>query len=53
MGKQIKIIDSPFNPNLEVIEDLIIKLHVPYSENSVIVQINPSIDDYKKEARSA
>ena len=50
MGKKVKIVNSPFNPNLETAEGLVIKLHVPYSDTSVTVQVNPSIDDYKEAA---
>ena len=50
MGKQFKIIASPFKPNMEVAEGLVINLHVPYSDTSVTVQVNPSIDDYKESA---
>ena len=39
MEKLIKIISSPFNPNMEVAGDLSIHLHVPYSENEVTVKI--------------
>jgi len=48
MGKQIRIVASPFNPNMEIAEGLVINLHVPYSDTSVTVQVNPSIDDYKE-----
>jgi hypothetical protein len=44
----VKIIQSPFHPNLEVAGDLIIKLHVPCSENNVTVKINPNLVDYKE-----
>ena len=50
MGTQVKIVNSPFNPNLEIAEGLVIKLHAPYSEDSVTVQVNPNIVDYKEEA---
>ena len=44
----IKIIASPFHPNLEIAGDLIIKLHVPYSDEDVTVKINPNIVDDKE-----
>ena len=37
MSKLIKIIQSPFNSPLEVIDDIVIKLHVPYSEKNVTI----------------
>jgi len=48
VGKQVKIIASPFNSDLEIAEGLVIKLHVPYSDTSVTVQVNPSIDHYEE-----
>lgn len=48
MEKLIKIISSPFNPNMEVAGDLSIHLHVPYSENEVTVKINSGLQDYKE-----
>ena len=50
MNKLIKIVQSPFNPALEVVEDIVIKLHFPYSESSVTVQINPNTQHYKENA---
>ena len=50
MSKLIKIIQSPFNPALEVVEDIVIQLHVPYSNKSVTVQVNPNIQDYQENA---
>lgn len=50
MSKLIKIVQSPFTPALEVAEDLVIKLHVPYSDSSVTIQVNPNIQDYQENA---
>ncbi len=50
MSRLIKIVQSPFNSPLEVAEDLVIKLHVPYSDTSVTVQVNPNIQDYREMA---
>ena len=46
MEKQIKIINSPYTSPLEVAGNIIIKLHVPYSDSEVTVKINPSIQEY-------
>jgi len=46
MEKLIKIISSPFNPAIEVVGNIVIKLHVPYSEKDVTVQINSNVQDY-------
>ncbi len=48
MSKNIKIVASPFSPNLEVAFDMVIKLHVPYSEDEVTVQVSPNIQDYQE-----
>lgn len=50
MSKSIKIVQSPYGPTLEVVEDIVIKLHVPYSDTSVTVQVNPNIQDYREKA---
>jgi hypothetical protein len=50
MSKLVKIVQSPFEPELEVVEDIVIQLHVPYSDKSVTVQVNPNILDYQENA---
>ena len=45
----IKLIASPFNSSLEVAGDLVISLHVPYSDDMVTIKINPNIVGYKEE----
>jgi len=44
----VKIINSPFHPNIEVAGDLVIKLHVPYSDENVTVKINPNLVAYNE-----
>lgn len=51
--KRVRIKNSPFTSNLEVVEDLVLKLHIPYSEKDVTIQINPNIQDYKESADKA
>jgi hypothetical protein len=46
--KRIRIKCSPFTSNLEVADDIVLKLHVPYSDSEVTIQINPNIQDYKE-----
>ncbi|HOW35990.1 MAG TPA: hypothetical protein PL155_06225 [Candidatus Omnitrophota bacterium] len=46
--KRVRIKCSPFTSNLEVDDDLVLKLHVPYSDKEVTIQINPNIQDYKE-----
>jgi hypothetical protein len=48
MNKVIRISNSPFTINLEVFEDIVIKLHVPYSDKSVTVMVNPNIQEYQE-----
>lgn len=50
MSKLIKIVQSPFNSAIEVVEDIVIKLQAPYSDTSVTVQVNPNIQDYREKA---
>jgi hypothetical protein len=50
MSQLIKIVQSPFNPPSEVVEDIIIQLHVPYSDENVTVQVNPNTQDYQENA---
>lgn len=50
MTKLVRIKNSPFTSNLEVVDKLVIKLHAPYSEKDVTVQLNPNIQDYREKA---
>lgn len=50
MAKLVRIVNSPFTSNIEVVGDLVIKLHVPYSDKDVTVQLNPNIQDYQEKA---
>jgi phage-related protein len=46
MSKTVRLICSPVDSNLEVVEGLVIKLHIPYSNEEVTVKVNPNITDY-------
>jgi hypothetical protein len=50
MEKLVKLSVSPFTPSLEVVDKIVMKVHVPYSQDSVTIQINPNIQDYKDQA---
>jgi hypothetical protein len=50
MVKLVRIKNSPFTSNLEVVDKLVIKLHAPYSEKDVTVQLNPNIQNYREKA---
>jgi hypothetical protein len=41
-----KACELAIQPPVEIAGDLAIKLHVPYSESTVAIQVSPSIDDY-------
>jgi hypothetical protein len=47
MKKQVKIILSPFNPGLDVVENFVIKVDAPYSDHSVTIQVCPNIQEYR------
>src|SRR5262245_20634081 len=49
MQKHIKLLHSPFEPSIEIVEDVVIKLSSPCSLNEVTVQINPNIIEYQEE----
>jgi len=44
--KEVKISLNPFSSNLEVVENFVMMSHVPYSDSSVVVKIDPNIQDY-------
>ena len=46
--KRVRIKCSPFSSNLEVADDIVLKLHVPYSDKEVTIQVNHNIQDYKE-----
>lgn len=50
MEKLVKLTMSPFSPSLEVVDKIVMKVHVPYSEQEVTIQFNPNIQDYKEQA---
>ena len=50
MAKLVRVSNSPFTSNLEVIDKLVIKLRSPYSEKDVTIQLNPNIQDYQEKA---
>jgi len=46
MEKLIKLVNSPFNSNIEIVGDIVLSTHVPYSERDVTIQVNPNVQDY-------
>lgn len=49
--KTIKIVNSPFTSNLEVVDVFIMKMHVPYSESMVTIKIDPNITHYEDQPK--
>lgn len=43
---EVLLICSPFQPGIEVVGDLVLKLGVPYSAASVTLEVNPEIEKY-------
>ena len=52
MMQHVKLTLSPFTSNIETAGDIILSIHVPYSESSVTVQVNPNIHEYQENADS-
>ena len=48
MDNLVKLVWSPFIPPLEVVGDIVIKLHFPCSDASVTVQVNPNTQEYQE-----
>ena len=50
MNKKIKIVLSPFNPPLEVVDKIVVQIHAPYSDRNVTIQVCPNIQEYTENA---
>ena len=48
MSKLIRIVRSPLTPAFEVVEDIVIQIHAPYSDENVTVHVSPNIQDYQE-----
>lgn len=46
----VKLNVSPFEPGIEIAGDLVIKMHVPYSDQIATIQVNPNITDHRPSA---
>ncbi|NQU28866.1 MAG: hypothetical protein HQ528_11295 [Candidatus Marinimicrobia bacterium] len=44
--KEVKFSINPFSPNIEIVENFAMKIHVPYSDSSVVIKIDPNIQHY-------
>ena len=52
MTKRISIVQSPFNPPLEAVDDIVLNLFMPCSTKQVTIQINPNTDHYPEDAEA-
>jgi hypothetical protein len=52
MTKRICLVQSPFNPPLEVVDDIVVNLHVPCSKTQVTIQVNPNVEHYPEDAEA-
>ena len=48
MGTLVKICLSPYTPNLQVFEDVVIKAQEPYSDEYVTIEASPNVQHYQK-----
>lgn len=51
--KTVKIVSSPFAPDVETIEVFMMKLHFPYSESMVTIKIDPNIVEYEEQQKNS
>jgi len=52
MTKRIRLVQSPFNPPLEVVDDIVVNLHTPCSTEQVTIQVNPNVEHYPEDAEA-
>ena len=52
MTKRIRIVQSPFNPPLDVVDDIVVNLHTPSSTKQVTIQVNPNTQQYPEDAEA-
>ena len=50
MTKRISIVQSPFNPPLEAVDDIVLNLFKPCSTKQVTIQVNPNTEHYPEDA---
>ena len=51
MTKRIRLVQSPFNPPLEVVDDIVVNLHA-CSKTRVTIQVNPNVEHYPEDAEA-
>lgn len=50
MQKTVRIANSPISPGIEVVGDMVMSVHVPWSKDDVTMIFNPALIGYKEEA---
>ncbi len=53
MTKRIRLVQSPFNPPLQAVDDIVFNLHAPCSMKHVTIQVNPNVEHYPEDAEAA
>jgi hypothetical protein len=52
MTKRIRLVQSPFNPPIQAVDDIVFNLHVPCSTKQVTIQVNPNVEHYPEDAEA-
>ena len=52
MTKRIRLVQSPFNPPLQAVDDIVFNLHAPCSTKQVTIQVNPNVEHYTEDAEA-
>ena len=50
MSKQVRLCVMPTKPNIEVVYDIALKVHFPYSDERVTLQVCPHTDEFVENA---
>ncbi len=51
--KTVKIVNSPFTSNLEVVDGFVMKTHAPCSDSMVTIKIDPNITHYEDQPKES
>ena len=50
MQRTVRIVQAPNSPEMEVIGNMVMMIHVPYSEDDVTMLFNPYVREYEASA---
>ncbi len=53
MTKRIRLVQSPFDPPLQAVDDIVFNLSAPCSRKQVTIQVNPNIEQYSEDAEAS